>query len=257
MSRRVAAVVLFALAAMARPAAASDGYAAANDAYQAGDFAEAIRQYEALVAAGVQHEHLFYNLGNAYYRLASQRDDQLGSAIFNYERALRVAPGFEDASYNLGVAREAVAAKVVDRIEAAEGDPLWVSIATRLSIAQLTIGFLVLDCLLFGALVALRFLPSGFARATVMVGTVFVGVGGAVLGALLWAHVHFVSSVEVGIVLRDETQLREAAMQPARDGARVHAGLRVHVVGRESGWVRVRLANGHEGWLPQKEVGEL
>ncbi len=251
----VAAVVLLVLAT--GEARAEESYAGANAAYHADDYEEAVRQYEALVAAGVRHEDLFYNLGNAYFRLAARNDDHLGVAIYNYERALRVDPGFADAEYNLDVARGAVAAKVVDRLEEAEGDPFWVTVATRFSIARLTIGFLVLGAVFFGVLIAVRFMASGFARATLLVGAVFVGIAGAAAGALLWGHIHFVTSVEVGIVLPDETQLRDAARQPPKDGAQIHAGLRVHVVETEPGWVRVRLANGAEGWLPENAIGRL
>ena len=232
-------------------------YAAGQAAYRAQDYAEAARQYEALVAGGVRHEDLYYNLGNAYFRLAAREDDRLGRAILNYERALRLAPDFDDARYNLQVAREAVSAKVVDRIEQAEGDPLWVRVATRFSIARLTIAFLAFDVLLFAALLALRFLAGGFVRSGVMVGTVFAGGAMIVAAVLLWAHIHFVNDIELGIVLPDETQLRDGARQSATDGALLHAGLRVHVVRREPGWVRVRLANGHEGWLPEQAIGEL
>lgn len=252
-----AALVAVALSAAASTARAEESYAAANDAYLAGDYAEAVRQYEALVAAGVRHEDLFYNLGNAYFRLAAREDDRLGAAIYNYERALRVAPGFDDAEYNLRVSRAAVEDKVVDRLEEAQGDPLWVSVATRFSISQLTLAFLAINFVFFGILIALRFLASGFLRTTLLVATVFIGISGTATGGLLWAHAHFLSSVDLGIVLPDETRLRESAGQPPRDGAQVHAGLRVHVVEREPGWVRVRLANGHEGWLPRNAVGEL
>ncbi|RMH40310.1 MAG: hypothetical protein D6689_14180 [Deltaproteobacteria bacterium] len=260
--RRVCAFAAAASAwmlAVALPARADEtSFASANEAYLAGDYATAVRRYEALVAAGIRHEDLFYNLGNAYFRLAADRDDVLGRAIYNYERALRVRPDFDDAAYNLQVARDAVAAKVVDRIESAEGDPLWVTVATKFSIGQLTVAFLVVDAVLFAALIALRLMASGFARAIVAVGAGFAAVAFFVAAALLWAHVYFVTRVDLGIVLPDETQLSEAPGQTARDGARLHAGLRVHVVDREgSGWVRVRLANGHEGWLPAEEVGEL
>ncbi len=253
----LAALACVAVLAGAPASSAADPFDTGNAAYNAGDYDEAIRQYERLIADGVRHEDLFYNLGNAYFRKAAEADDKLGHAIWNYERALRIAPDFADAAFNLDVAREAVAAKVVDRLEGAEGDPLWITIVTRFTVAQLTVAFLILDALFFACLIALRFLADGFARTGVRVGTVFTAVAGLAAAVLLWGHLHFVESVELGIVLPDETNLRERADASVRDGAQVHAGLRVHVVGRKVGWVRVRLANGSEGWLREESVGEL
>jgi tetratricopeptide (TPR) repeat protein len=254
----LAGILVGALCAAATPvAAANASFASGNEAYQSGDYQEAVRQYEALVTGGLRHEALYYNLGNAYYRLAAREDDKLGRAIYNYERALRVDPGFDDARFNLEVAREAVAGKIADRLEEAERDPAWVRIVTSLSIAQLTSAFLVVDVVLFALLIALRFMTAGFARTGVLVAVIFAALTGAVVGGLLWGHIYFLERVEVAIVLPDEAPLREGPAQLQSDRGQVHAGLRVHVVARDPGWVRVRLANGHEGWLPDATLGEL
>jgi tetratricopeptide (TPR) repeat protein len=263
-----ASCLLFAAAILLLPspaAAAESSFAAANDAYHDGKFEDAIHQYEALVTAGVRHEDLYYNLGNAYYRAASTAANRLGPAIYNYERALRLSPGHEDAEYNLQVARDAVAAKVVDRITGAETDPLWVRAVTRFSVTRLTVAFLLLDALFFAALIAVRFLAAGFLRTGILVGSVFVGVGAVVCAIWLAGHLYFLERVELGIVLPDEIQLREGPDQRRAERGQVHAGLRVTLMARDqglgsspgAGWVRVRLANGHEGWLPQDAVGEL
>ena len=67
----------------------------ADSAYAAGNYVEAARIYEESVKTGVSSD-LYYNLGNAYYRL-----NDLPRAILNYERALRMEPANGDASYNL------------------------------------------------------------------------------------------------------------------------------------------------------------
>ena len=71
----------------------------ANNAYSQGHFAEAVDCYNAVLNAGYQSADLYYNLGNAHYRL-----DEYGLAILNYERALRLKPNFRDARQNLDLA---------------------------------------------------------------------------------------------------------------------------------------------------------
>lgn len=73
----------------------------ANAAYNSGDYAGAVHQYEQLVAEGVVDPAVFYNLGNAYYR-----SQQLAPAIANYERVLQIDPNFENAAQNLRVCIE-------------------------------------------------------------------------------------------------------------------------------------------------------
>lgn len=67
----------------------------ANEMYKQGQYSDAAALYEEILKNGVSPE-LYYNLGNSYYKA-----DETGLAILNYERALRLDPGLNDASYNL------------------------------------------------------------------------------------------------------------------------------------------------------------
>lgn len=251
MRRLTTLALLLALLGTARLAAAA-GYGEGNEAYQRGEYDRAIEIYEQLVAEGVTHEHLFYNLGNAYFRSA-----RLGPAIYNYERALRIDPGFEDAAYNLAVAREAVAERVVDRLKGAEEQPAWVRLATFFSVSELTFAFLVLDVLFFAALIALRFLATGFVRTAVFVLSIFLGVATVGCGVLLERHLHVLGEVHQGIVLADQITMREGPDAALAERGQLHPGVKVTVLESRRGWVLVRLANGVEGWIPSAALGRL
>jgi hypothetical protein len=234
------------------PTTEPSAFAAANRAYKQGRYEQAIPLYEALVATGVEHEDLFYNLGNAYFRAG-----RLGPAIYQYERALRIDPGHDDARYNLEIARQVVAERVVDRLKGAENDPWWVRLATFFSISQLTIGFLIFDVLLFSGLIALRFLATGFARSALVATVAFVGLTMAGSLVLLRLQVYVHEEVHQGIVIADQVVMREGADQRSAERGKLHPGVRVRLRGREPGWWRIRLANGMEGWVPDTAVGRL
>src|SRR5215510_10748759 len=65
-----------------------------------GYYQQAIAGYEQLVAAGIHNAKLYYNLGNAYFRL-----HDLGHAILYYRRGLRLEPGNRQLQANLSYAR--------------------------------------------------------------------------------------------------------------------------------------------------------
>ncbi len=256
--------LIIVVAALARPASAraATSYAEANAAYQRGHWSAAAAGYEALVGAGIVHPHLHYNLGNAYFRCATEKSAQrcqggLGAAIFNYERALRLDPNLAQARDNLILARETVASRWADRLEGAEVDPLWLRIATFFTVGQLAIIFLVCNVLLFGGLTSSRFLATGFTRTAVTVTNGFSAVALVGVSVLLAGHIYFLELVDVGIVLPDQLQMREATDNASAERAEIHAGLRVEIIAREPGWLRVELANGHEGWVPNDAIGEL
>ena len=80
--------------------------AEADSAYINKEYAKAIELYESLLEQGESGE-VYYNLGNSYFK-----QEELGKAILNYERALLLQPGNSDISANLDIAR----AKTVDKV---------------------------------------------------------------------------------------------------------------------------------------------
>ena len=69
-----------------------------DSAYAADNFVLARELYTEAMKTGGSSAVLFYNLGNAYYRQGN-----LGKAIVNYERALKLDPTNADARENLAL----------------------------------------------------------------------------------------------------------------------------------------------------------
>ena len=63
--------------------------------------------------------------------------------------------------------------------------------------------------------------------------------------------------IPFAVVLPDMVAVKEGADTSYRTSFEVHAGLRVRLLDRDQDWVRVRLANGLEGWLRAEDVGRL
>ncbi len=68
----------------------------ANQRYHQNQFQEAADLYERAVASGRENGHLYFNLGNAYFRM-----DDMAGAVFNYARAQTLLPRDEDIEANL------------------------------------------------------------------------------------------------------------------------------------------------------------
>ncbi len=79
----------------------------ANTHYAEGDYAQAVEEYQQVLAEQPVAE-VYYNLGNAYFK-----QGELSQAILAYERALRLKPSFKDAKHNLQFAQT----RIVDNIE--------------------------------------------------------------------------------------------------------------------------------------------
>src|SRR5512138_613016 len=109
--RRWAGILILLFAGFASQAAGSEQefIRQANQAYSEGQYEKAIELYQKVTAAGFAAPGLYYNLGNAFFKL-----NDMPHAILWYERARRLDPGNEDINFNLNVANS----KISDKIDA-------------------------------------------------------------------------------------------------------------------------------------------
>ena len=242
------------IAGTARADVLDEAWKRGNDAFLRGDYPAAVAAYEQLDRQQVASPELTYNLGNAYFR-----QNQLGRAIWAWERTLALDPGADDARYNLALARKLAERRVVDKLEGADRDPWWTRVVTELTLSTETWLFLAFY-LAFFVVLGLR-LRSGRvsssddAPAWGVLAAIF-GVAAVAAGALLVGRMTL-QRTPFAIVLPDAVAVKEGADPNYRTTFDVHAGLRVRLLDHDQDWVRIRLANGLEGWVHDRDVGRL
>src|SRR5690554_7167718 len=73
-----------------------------KDHYKNQEYQKAINAWKGILQNEEVSAELYYNLGNAYYRL-----NQIGPSIYYYEKALQLAPNDADIKNNLAFAENA------------------------------------------------------------------------------------------------------------------------------------------------------
>jgi len=214
----------------------NDAFDRATEAFTHGDYATAIQGYEQLVAEGVHAPAVFYNLGNAYFL-----SGRLGPAIANYERTLRLQPGFEDASRNLDlcIAR-------THRQLARPLPPDWEQslLFWHYRLGPGAAGILAALCwvgcwLLLGVR---QWKPLRFTRAAVAI--CLLGV--VAFGASAWVKTH---PALMAVASAERIPVYYANSEASGVRYELFEGDRVEVAEkREGGWVRVRTVTGEQGW---------
>ena len=235
---------------LARADRLDEAWKRGNDAYLHGDYDAAVAAYEELDRQDVVSPDLFFNLGDAYFKKGA-----LGPAIWAFERAAALDPDDDDVRYNLEQTRTLAARQAHDKIEGEDRDPLWIRAVTALSPSTETWIFLALYLGFFASLFVRRRAsddarPALTAGAAILAGLALLA-GGAVAGRAVLERVPF------GVVLPDALAVKEGADVNYKTGFQVHAGLRVRLLERDQDWLRIRLANGLEGWVRSKDVGRL
>jgi tetratricopeptide (TPR) repeat protein len=213
----------------------------ANEAYAAARYEEAVREYERLVESGVEDADIFCNLGSAYFRL-----DNLGAAIANFERALRLAPGMETAAHNLGLALKRTERQLEKPLPSTWEQALlfWhyrLPYGTSRALALLT-------WLLFWGAVALRvWRPWPYLRAA----SVLLLLASLAFGTSAWYK-----SRPSTLVVARTISVPVHYGQSAEDTVHyeLHEGDRVQFDRRENGWARVTAIDGRRGWAREEQL---
>lgn len=219
----------------------NDTFSRANDAYAAGDYAAAIQGFEQLIAEHIEDPAVFYNLGNAYYR-----SGKLGPAIANYERALRLDPGLENARQNLAHCVSETKQRLARPLppEWEQSLLFWhYGLRPETTRTAVLVSWLTLWTLLAaGQWRRIRYLKPAAAAAAVLA---------LAFGASAWVK----SNPELLAVAGAETvPVRYGTDDSQTVRFELHEGDRVAVDRRLNGWVRVKTVGGETGWAREASM---
>jgi tetratricopeptide (TPR) repeat protein len=206
-------------------------------AYEAGDFAAAVRQYEAVVAAGVAEPALFYNLGNAYFRLG-----QVAPAIANYERALQQDPRLEPAQANLRYALAATERNLARPLRSRweEGLLFWDD-GLRLG----EVRALAIFCwVAFWATLMWRVIKRHRFQIPVIILSLLAA------GAFMTSLYSKSHPLQLAVANQAEVTVRTGANPADTVRYTLAPGDRVRVETESNGWLRVATVDGERGWAP-------
>ncbi len=227
-------------------------FAGANQAYLDGQYDRAAAGYRKLIEAGLVHPDVFYNTANACFRAG-----RVGLAVLFYEKALALDPSDPAAASNLAIVRKELIDRVVMLEGGAVGEPPWHGFIRGLNLGWLTWSFLGLYVLVFALLIGRRLLARGPVRRLLFWINVPLLCVMLALGVLFFSRAYVQERVHHGVVVSRTAELREGPERTAKVLMEVHAGLKVRVLNQVGDHVRVRLANGVEGFLLDRRLGRI
>lgn len=223
----------------------------ADSAYRVANYTEAINLYEQVLAEGYTSAELYYNLGNAYYR-----NDQLGRAILNYQRALRLRPSMTDAKENLALAESRTADRITELPQLFI--VRWVNALTdHVSPATWRTVLILLTALIAAAIVLLLLGRTIGIRKGAFIGIVAATVLWLLVLALsIGSSRHFNAHAEA-VVLDAAISVKGSPEWQSVDKLILHEGTTVTITEELTGWYKIRIADGTTGWCEQQSVERI
>ena len=223
----------------------------ANALYNDGKYAEAIDKYEAILATKNESAELYFNLGNANYKL-----NNIAPSIYYFEKALQLAPNDADIKNNLSFARnmtidaidvlpEGGIAKFVKKLTNTMSFDGW---------AKLAVAFVFSFVVLF---LAYYFAYSTIRKRMAFIGSLAALVLICISLSLAFHKYNLDKRDRPAIVFVQESKVKSEPNNRSEEAFRLHEGTKVQILDTVEDWKKIKLADGKSGWIAKQDIKAL
>ena len=222
-------------------------FSGGNDSYNKNQFDVSVIAYENILSQGFYSADLYYNLGNAYYRL-----EDFANARWSYEMGINIDPRNKDMIHNLMLTKK----KIPNTIETPDSQILNL-------INNFLTSFTYGDFVLFSSIMLLlysicfiiyRLMPSKpiFVSYYVFIVLFFIGTSFSVI-KFLWER-----NNNFGIILNDETKLYSAPFLNENIKISIFfSGNKVRIEQTTDKWIEISSIDGRKGWIRLEDIRTL
>lgn len=223
----------------------------ANNLYAKGEYSDAAKLYEKILATEGVAPELYFNLGNAYYKT-----NELGKSILNYERALRLSPMYEDARYNLETAQ----LKVVDNIARNQSFFIgkWIDLLMKLlnSNQWFWLSLILFLLCLAGAFLFIFGSSHAVRKGSFYVAAIMLGIS---LLTVFFAGIRKDQMINhrEAIIMTGTVSVKGSPDKSGTDLFQLHEGTKVSVKSTLNNWAEIKLGNGNVGWVEQENIERI
>lgn len=220
----------------------------ANNEYSKELYTNAVEHYLQIIDQGYESAELYFNLGNAYFKL-----DDIPSAILYYEKAKKLDPNEKDINFNLNVANT----KIADKIEPVPElffQRWWRSVYNlfganawaKISVIGFILFFILLAFYLLSNFLVIRKVAF-YAGVIIFFLTLFSF-------TVAYQKYHIIKNQKEAIVFTPTITVKSSPNQNSVDLFVIHEGSKVRIIEEVGGWYEIRIANGSVGWLPASSL---
>ncbi|TBN02435.1 tetratricopeptide repeat protein [Hyunsoonleella flava] len=222
-----------------------------NTLYNEGKYAEAIDKYMAILETDKHSPELYYNLGNAHYKL-----NNVAPSIYYFEKALRLKPKDKDIRNNLAYANnmtidaiedvpEVGFSKLIKRVTNTFNFDTWAKIAVACAIV-----YVILVLLYY-------FSYSSVKKRITFIASVVCLLSLCIALALAFNKYDLDKKDNPAIVFAQESQVKTEPNLRSEESFRLHEGTKVQILDTVNNWKKIKLVDGKTGWIVSEDIKRL
>ncbi len=209
----------------------------ANQFYKDGNFENALNTYLEVSGSGHVSGDLYYNMGNACYRLK-----MTGHAILYYERARTFIPRDADLDFNLRYVKKLAKDEIEAPVNIISGIFFWTAYMTH---KELFVLFACINLFACAALALRLYLKKEW---TYYLFIIFLAVWIITGASFAWKYYLFLND-DRAVILSEEADVLSGPDSGDKLLFQLHAGALVYQKETEDKWKLISLPDNKRGWI--------
>lgn len=223
-------------------------FSEANTLYNDGKFAEAIDKYESILGSKEHSAELYYNLGNANYKL-----NNIAPSIYYFEKALLLDPNDEDIKNNLAFAQN-MTIDAIDKVPDVGFSRIINNVVNTFNTdtwAKIAIGGVLLFVIIF---LAYHFSYSSSKKRIAFVTSIVSLFVGCISIIMAFQKEGLNKKDNPAIIFAQESRVKSDPNPTSEEVFRLHEGTKVQVIRAYEDWNEIKLSDNSTGWIPAKDI---
>ena len=226
-------------------------WAAANAAYNGGEWDKALTSYNIIAEKELESAPLYYNMANAYFKKGD-----IAHAILYYNRALRLAPADEDIRHNLEYAEQSTR-DIIEEIPEFFLTTWMRTVRNTMSGNAWTVLSLVMLVVALAAMLMyllaqpLRARKAGFYTMAIC-GVLFIATSAFAISSR-----NEMVKGKGAVIMSSSVSIKSSPDRAATELFVLHEGTTVVVGEKIEGWVEIRIADGRKGWIEESRIERI
>jgi len=220
----------------------------ANKFYIDEKYQEAINEYVEILNTGYENGAIYFNLGNAYYKLGS-----IGKAILYYEKAKKIIPDDEDINNNLQLANLYIADKItpVPELFYVRYFKSFTKLMSPNNWMKVFLALYIILCLTnCGRIVIKKQKVRNFLHKLIFLSAFLTAL---FLFIMLYSF-YELNRHDWAIVMSDKVEVSSSPTEDSTELFSIHEGTKVKIKRTNEEWIEISLADGKVGWITKDHI---
>ena len=221
----------------------------ANNLYNDSKYEQSIQVYLQILDSGVHSPELYFNIGNAYYKL-----NDIANSILYYEKSLKLDSSDNDVINNLNMVKNAL----IDDIEVVPSSFFDEQLNTISNLFDYSLWGIVLISLSF--IFLLLFIIYFFSNKPIIKRTAFTSLFFIIMIITFtaWISINAYEKNHLekyAIIFSPKIEIKADPNERSENLLTLHLGTKVRIIDNfNDDWLKIKLVNGQEGWIKNNQI---